>query len=96
MEQILWAIADNINLEDKSKSHIELKDLDEDTIIEKIYDILEASFSFDTIYQKFATSDGVIRHKQWFRKNWESINHADLSNKLSMTDASELRKIIFD
>ncbi|MBE6452795.1 MAG: hypothetical protein E7012_04830 [Alphaproteobacteria bacterium] len=96
MEQILWAIIDNINLEDKSKSHLELKDLDESIIVAKIYDILQDAFTFEYIYNKFATFDGVVRHKQWFRKNWESIDEADLLSKLNMADTSELKKLIFD
>ena len=92
MKKILFGILDNISLNGKVGSSLVLKDLKAKDVFDKTFSLTEDLFDVQTLYLHFATPEGVIKYKNWFRKNWSQIDKNDLISRLNLEGTENVQR----
>lgn len=92
MERILFGMLDNLDADGNTKEGINLKNLDAKEVFEQVLALVEKIFPIEVLYSHFATSDGVVKYKNWFRKKWYAIDKADLIQRLEIEGEPQIQQ----
>ena len=94
MEEILFNLLFHLTPTGETKGSLILKDLDGKEIFEQTLMLVEELLPISTIYEhwSWATPEGVIKYKNWFRKHWHWIDKDDLIRRLDIDGTPEVQR----
>ena len=94
MEEILFSLLFHLTPTGETKGALTLKDLDGKEVFEQTLMLVEELLPISTIYEHWSwtTPEGVVKYKNWFRKNWHKIDKEDLIARLDIEGTPEIQK----
>ncbi len=94
MEEILFSLLFHLTPDGEAKGILKLEDLDGKEVFEETLKLVEELLPISTIYEhwSWATPEGVIKYKNWFRKHWDKIDKEDLIARLGIEGTPEVQR----